>query len=460
MPVLPGEDAMSREPYELGVAELAPLIAKKELSPVALVKSCLGRIKALDEKIEAWALVDEECALERAKELEKELSPGKPRSPLHGIPIGIKDIFYTAGIVTEAGSLSLKGFVPTYDATVVIRLQEAGAVVLGKTQTTEFAYLDPAKTHNPWNLSHTPGGSSSGSAAAVASRMCPLALGSQTGGSTLRPAAFNGIVGFKAEYGRISTYGVVPLSFSMDHVGILARTVRDIALTFQVIAGFDVNDSHSLNLPVPDAQSRLEREKPPRLGLIREYFYDNADAGTRRETDSAVSRLQKAGAILNEVKLPPGFAETSDLNQLIMSVEAATYHEVMFSQRKNQYRPKISSLIEEGLAVPAVRYARALESRLRHRANIAPLFSEVDALVTPGAPGIAPKDLTTTGSAVMQRPWSLTGLPSVSLPIGLGEAGLPLAIQLVGAPFGEAGLLSIARWCERSLNVELKPLLN
>ncbi len=451
---------MSQKHYELTVVELAPLIAQKELSPVELLRSCLERIRALENKIQAWALVDEAGALKRAKELELELRSEKPRSPLHGIPIGVKDIFYTAGLPTEAGASSWAGFIPTYDATVVSRLRKAGAVILGKTRTTEFAYSDPAQTRNPWHLSHTPGGSSSGSGAAVAARMCPLALGSQTGGSTLRPAAYNGIIGFKAEYGRISTYGVVPLSYSQDHVGILARTVRDVALTFQVIAGFDPSDPHSLNLPVPDCIGSLERETPPRLGLVREYFYGNADEEMHRETDLAVARLSRAGAEVREIKLPEGFAATSDLNHLIMAVEAATYHETMFNQHKEQYRPKIRSLIEEGLAIPATRYAPALEARLKHRADVIPLFQEVDALITPGAPGIAPRDLTTTGSAVMQRPWSLTGVPSISLPVGLGESGLPLAIQLIGAPFGEVGLLSVARWCERSLNVQLAPPLD
>ncbi len=186
-----------REPYELSIKEASDLISRKELSPVELVNSCIERIEALDEKLIAWALLDKEGALQMARRFEAEIKEGRRRGPLHGIPVGIKDIFYTAGLRTEAGSPTLTGFVPSYDAAAVERLKEAGGIILGKTQTTQFASHDPALTRNPWNLNHTPGGSSSGSAAAVAARMCPVALGSQTGGSTLRPAAYNGIVGFK-----------------------------------------------------------------------------------------------------------------------------------------------------------------------------------------------------------------------------------------------------------------------
>jgi Asp-tRNA(Asn)/Glu-tRNA(Gln) amidotransferase A subunit family amidase len=290
--------------------------------------------------------------------------------------------------------------------------------------------------------------------------MCLAALGSQTGGSTLRPAAYNGIVGFKAQHGRISAHGVVPLSWTMDHVGIIARTVADSALIFQAVAGYDSQDSRSLNEPVPDCLTSLDSQQKPRLGLAREHFFDPADEEMQRHTEEIVERLRQAGAEVEEVALPSGFAELHEVNHTIMSVESAAYHQEMFAQHKDQYRPKIRQTIERGLATAATEYAKMLQVRLRQRADVEPLLRQVDALVTPGAPGTAPRDLTTTGDPVIQRPWTTIGLPSISLPTGLGQNGLPLAIQLMGAPLAEDRLLAVARWCERTLDVHLRPPLD
>ncbi len=451
---------MVKVPCELTVTEAASAIAAGELTVVHLVKSCLERIEALENKIQAWALVDGEGALTAAHQLDRELHEGKRRGSLHGIPVGIKDIFFTAGMRTEAGSRSWSGFVPSYDATVVVRLKEAGAIILGKTHTTEFAHQDAAPTHNPWNTDHTPGGSSSGSGAAVAACMCPAAFGSQTGGSTLRPAAYNGIVGFKPQHGRISAYGVVPLSWTMDHVGVLTRTVADNALIFQAVAGYDSQDLYSLNEPVPDCLASLDSQQRPHLGLVRQHFFDHADEEMQHHTEEIVEKLRKAGARVEEVALPTNFAELHKINRVIMSVESAAYHREMFYQRKEQYRPRIRETIEMGLTIPATEYAKMLQLRLQQRAEVGSLLLQFDALLTPGAPGIAPRDLTTTGDPVMQRPWTTIGLPSVSLPTGLGQNGLPLAVQLVGASLAEERLLAVARWCERTLDVRLRPPLD
>ncbi|MFC1904208.1 amidase [Chloroflexota bacterium] len=452
--------ALNKKPYELTINEVASALTEGELTSVQLVNSCLERIEALEERIQAWALVDQEGALEAARRLDQEALRGQRRGFLHGIPVGLKDIFYTAGLRTEAGSRSWSGFVPSYDATVVERLKEAGAIILGKTHSTEFAYQDTAPTRNPWNTSHTPGGSSSGSGAAVAAHMCPAALGSQTGGSVLRPAAYNGIVGFKPQYGRISTYGVVPLSWTMDHVGILTRTVEDSALIFQAVAGYDPQDLHSLNERVPDCLTSLDSQQKLRLGLVRQHFFDHTNEEMQSHTEEIAEQLRQAGAGVEIVTLPTSFAELHEINRIIMSVESAAYHQEMFAIRKDQYRPKIRETIERGLSIPATEYAKMLQVRLQQQTAIGSLFSQVDALLTPGAPGTAPKDLTTTGAAVMQRPWTTIGLPSISLPTGLGQNGLPLAIQLVGAPMAEDRLLAVARWCERTLDVHLRPSLD
>ena len=452
--------AITEKPHDLTITEAAAAIAKGELTSLQLVKSCLERIDALDEKIQAWALLDREGALETANYLDQELRRGQRRRPLHGIPVGIKDIFYTAGLRTEAGSPFWSGFVPSYDATTVTRLKEAGAVILGKTHTTEFAHLDPAPTHNPWNTAHTPGGSSSGSGAGVAAGMCLAALGSQTMGSVLRPAAFNGIVGFKAHHGRISAYGVVPVSWTLDHIGILARTVADAALVFQTIAGHDPRDYYSLDEIVPDCLVHLESQKTPRLGLVRQYFFEHADDEMRSHIEKVVECLRQAGAKVEEVVPPPSFATIRDTGRIIIAAEAATFHQEMFAEHKEQYGPGIRKLIEDGLTIQATEYARALQTRHQQRADIEPLLHQVDALLTPGAPGAAPYGLASTGNNVMHGPWSIMGVPSISLPTGLNQDGLPLAIQLAGPPKAEDHLLAVARWCEKVLNVHLRPPLD
>jgi len=448
---------MVREPCDLTVSEAASEIAAGNLSAEDLVESCLERIDTLEDKIQAWVLVDREGALETAHRLDDELSQGKHRGPLHGIPVGIKDIFYTAGLKTQAGSQFWSDFIPSYNATSVARLKEAGAIILGKTHTTEFAYFHPAPTCNPWNFNHTPGGSSSGSGAGVAAGMCLAALGSQTLGSVLRPAAYNGIVGFKPSFGRISTYGVVPLAWSLDHVGILAHSVEDAALIFQVIAGHDSEDGRSLREMVPDCITYLEGQEAPRLGLVTQYFFDYADEEMRERTRGVVESLQQAGAQIEEVALPSSFSEIMTDGATIMAVEAASYHQIMFDEYKSQYSPEMRQLIENGLGTSGVDYARGSQARIRQYNDLAPLLRSVDALVTCGAPGAAPVGLTATGNPVMQGPWTIMGLPTISLPAGLNQEGLPLAVQLAGASLAEDSLLATARWCERALNIHLRP---
>jgi aspartyl-tRNA(Asn)/glutamyl-tRNA(Gln) amidotransferase subunit A len=286
--------------------------------------------------------------------------------------------------------------------------------------------------------------------------MCPAALGSQTGGSTLRPAAFNGIVGLKTEFGRISTYGVIPLSWTMDHVGILTRSVYDAAVVLQVIAGFDANDPRSLNAPVPNYLSGIGKQKAPHLGLAKDFFFDNANDEMKKEALSACKKLEKAGADIDEVKLPQDFKLAAEINRIIMGVEAAAYHEKMFAEKKSLYRPNIRSLIEQGLKTSSTDYSRAIQSRFERRAKITPILEKYDALVTPGAPGPAPGP-ETTGNAIMQRPWTTMGIPTIGIPVGLAKNGLPLGIQLVGEPYSEAKLIAVADWCEKALDVKLTP---
>jgi Asp-tRNA(Asn)/Glu-tRNA(Gln) amidotransferase A subunit family amidase len=446
-------------PNNLTIAAASREIASGNLSPKTLLKACLDRIDALEDRIKAWAFLDREGAVAQAGRLEKELAGGTPRSPLHGIPIGIKDIMYVAGLPNTAGSSILKDFIPEFDATLVSRLRKAGAVILGKTITTPFACFDPAETCNPWNIGHTPGGSSSGSAAAVASGMCLAAMGSQTGGSITRPAAFCGIVGLKPTLGRVSVHGVVPVSFNLDHPGPLARSVEDAAIILQVIAGHDPSDSLSLSDPplryLPEPLSR-----PPRIGLIKEYFYAHADDSMTSATENAMALLRTGGAEFVEVDLPKSFDSLHQSHRTIMVCEGAAYHDDLFRQHKKEYPPGLRSLVEEGLAASAVTYAKARRHQIDYKLDIQSAFQNVDILLTPATRTPALATLDSTGDPAFNSPWSYAGLPTVSLPVELTPSGLPAAIQLVGPPLSEAPLLSTAHWCEKILGWNESPDLH
>jgi len=444
------------EPYTLTLAEMASAIRKKELSPVELAESLLARIDSFESMIKAWVTLPRAPLLAEARRCEQEAFRGKFRGPLHGVPIGVKDIFYTAGMRTTGGSKIFKNFFPDFDSTAVARLKKAGALILGKTATTEFAMADPAPTCNPWNAAHTPGGSSSGSAAAVATSMCPGALGSQTGGSVLRPAAFCGIVGLKPTAGRISRYGVFPLAYTLDHVGVLTRTVEDAALLLNPLAGFDFHDPASSREPVPD-YGRLLRSarRPLRIGLVRAFYQKNSTKEVWKNIEEAAGKFSRAGAWVEEMEMPPSFAAVHDAHQIIQSVEAASFHERLFEKDPDLYRPKLRELIETGLLIPGVDYLRAQKIKGRFRREMDVVLRNYDCLLSPATSSSAPKGLASTGNPWFQVPWSLSGHPTVGLPSGLDSRGLPLAVQLIGGVWGEERLLAAARWCEEVLRIPL-----
>ena len=445
------------QPYELSLTDAADQIRSGSLSPVALAESLLARIAALEPALLAWVYLDREAVLAEAAVKEREVAGGAAFGPLHGIPIGVKDIYYTAGIPTTACSKVYADLVPEFDAAPVARLKQAGAIILGKTVTTEFACMDPSPTVNPWNPAHTPGGSSSGSAVAVAARMCPAALGSQTVGSVLRPASYNGVVGFKPSYGRVSRYGVIPVSWSLDTMGWMTRSVADAALLLQVLAGPDVNDPVASAAAIPNYAAALANPPPPRLGLLRRFFYDNSDTETRQYTDAIVEQLAQAGATVEELELPASFDTSIEDQQVIMAVEGSAFHEPMYRRQAEDYQPRLRELIGRGLETDAVSYSRALERRQRFIYEMRELAGKVDALLTPATPTPALPDRTNTGNTMFQGPWTSAGLPAIALPSGLAASGLPLGLQLVGADFAEARLLAAAAWCESVLAVELTP---
>jgi len=433
--------------HELGTVEVVSGLRARSFSVVELVQALLARISVLDY-LQAWVCVDPEGVVEQARQKQAELDAG---SPLIGVPTGVKDIFYTAGVPTTACSKVYADFVPKHDATTVARLQQAGGIMLGKTVTTEFAYRDPSPTRNPWNTDHTPGGSSSGSAAAVAAMMCPTAFGSQTRGSVLRPASYNGIVGLKPTFGRVSRFGVVPLSWSFDHVGWMARSVEDVALMLQVMAGPDKNDPTTVQGEVPDYCVGLKNPDPPHVGVLEDYFLENADDDVRAHTQEVVERLARDGARIEHLALPESFERAMADQLTILTVEAANFHEPLLKEKADLYGPNIRELVETGLGIDAVTYSRALESRLQLIADAEALAKKAQVLLTPTTPTPAPGDLSVTGSAMFQGPWTSTGLPTVTVPSGLSQSGLPLGIQLIAARLEEPRLLSAARWCEQVL---------
>jgi aspartyl-tRNA(Asn)/glutamyl-tRNA(Gln) amidotransferase subunit A len=445
------------QPYELSAAELARQVRGREITPVEVVESILERMDAIEPRLEAWVRVDRETVLADAEQRQQDLDSGVETGPLHGVPIGIKDIYNIAGVPTKAGSKVYLNNVPEETAVTIGLLQDAGAVILGKTVTTEFACLDPSHTKNPWNPAHTPGGSSSGSAVAVAAGMCPLAMGSQTVGSVLRPSSYNGIVGFKPTYGRVSRRGVVPVSWSLDTVGWMSRTVEDAALLLQVLAGPDEGDPVASRLPAGDYLSGLESAMPPRIGLITSFFMEEADEEAQKRTRAVVDKLGSAGASVEELTLPASFGTAIQDQLTIMAAEAAAFHKPMYEKQAQDYKPKLREMLRQGLEIDAVTYSKALERRLQFSADMRLLAEKADVLVTPSTPTAPLADLTNTGDTKFQGPWTSCGLPTITLPIGLAESGLPLGIQLIASPFEEARLLAAAWWCERVIDVQLVP---
>jgi aspartyl-tRNA(Asn)/glutamyl-tRNA(Gln) amidotransferase subunit A len=433
----------------------AEKLRRGDLTPLSLLDSCLERIDRYEERVRAWVFVDVDSARATAEERAAELRRGQWRGPLHGVPIGIKDIFDVFDWPTAAGSRLWEKSIARSDATVVTRLRQAGAVLLGKTVTTAYASFDPPPTRNPWNHAQTPGGSSSGSAAAVACGMCLGALGSQTGGSITRPASYCGIAGCKPTYGRVSVHGVVPLAWSMDHPGPMARCVRDLALLLQVIAGADPYDPACSTQPVPDWTALLSGSlRPPRLGRLRGLFESRADEEMLGRLDEAVERLRLRGAVIEDIALPAAFSEVLPRHRIVMAVEGAQFHQQRLQQHPQDYPPRIRELLEEGLATSSVEYARTKAHQEQLRRAMLPCFDDVDALLTPATTGPAP-EAATTGDPAFNSPWSYLGYPTVSLPAARSLDGLPLAIQLAGPPWSEGKLFAASAWCEDALGIDL-----
>src|SRR3954469_7952834 len=421
---------MTKKPHELSAAQAARSMASGGLTSEALVASCLERIAERDETVRAWAFLDQAQALAQ----ERALDGMARRSRLHGVPFGIKDIIDTADLPTEYNSPIYRGHRPKADAACVTLLKHAGCLILGKTVTTEFANNHPSPTRNPHNPAHTPGGSSSGSAAAVADFMVPVALGTQTGGSVIRPAAYCGAAAIKPSFGAINRAGAKFLAESLDTIGIFARGAADLALAMEVLTGRSA-------APVAAHAARI--------GLCRTPRWPVADASMQENIEEAARTLARAGATVREFEMPAGSADLFDRHKVIMGYETARALGWEYFNHREQLSPTLRARLDQGWKVPRAEYDALREQARRLRRELAAALREVDFLLTPSAPSEAPASPASTAAPFSTRAWTLLGVPCVPLPFGKGPHGLPLAVQLVGPHETDMALLAWAGWAEK-----------
>jgi aspartyl-tRNA(Asn)/glutamyl-tRNA(Gln) amidotransferase subunit A len=466
-----GVDARQEDEQALlSIEQAARLLRTRKLSPVALVQAALARAERLQPCLNAFITLLAGKALQDARRAESEIVRGHWRGPLHGIPLSLKDNFWTRGVRTTGGSKILADFIPAMDSTVARRLARAGAILIGKTNLHEFAYGVTSENphygvvHNPWAFDRMPGGSSGGSAAAVAAGVGFASVGTDTGGSIRIPAALCGIVGLKPTYGRVSCWGVIPLARSLDHVGPLARTVADAAILLAAIAGRDSRDPATKGPPVPDYRRGLERRpKRLRLGRPRDYFFEHLDWEVQAAVAAAARKLERLGASIEEVSLPHVAGSLEFATQIAL-FEAAQFHvrERYFPARAKEYGEDVRQRLEQGMAVLEADYLNALERRDEERQGFLAAFEHVDAILVPAVPIPAPrigaksvriggKEETVRSALVrLNRPANSCGLPAISVPCGFTRAGLPLGLQLIGKPWDELRLLQIAHAYEQA----------
>ena len=462
------------QPYELTLAEAAEKIKAKELSPVELTESALARIESVEPKITAFATVTVDLARKAAAQAEQEIAVGEYRGPLHGIPMGIKDLYETAGVATTSSSKVRSDYVPTHDSAVVEKLSAAGMVMVGKTHTHEFAFgaVTPT-TRNPWDVEYVPGGSSGGSGAAVAAGECMVGMGSDTGGSIRIPASVCGTVGLKPTYGRVSRRGVASLSWALDHVGPLTRTVRDTALVMDAIAGYDRADPASVDLPVPDFTAELDAGVAGlRIGVPTNYFTDRVDPEVAQAVSTAIALLEEQGARLREVTVP--LAEyIAPTEWAIMLPEASAYHQGMLREKAALYGDDVRLFLETGELVLATDYIKALRARTLIQQAWRGMFESIDVLIAPtlatpafrvDKPEITwpdgSKEPATDAYVRLSAPANVTGLPALSVPCGFTTGGLPIGMQILGRPFSEPTLLTVGEAYESATDwAKLAPAL-
>jgi len=450
------------------IHQLAPLLQKKEISPVELFNEAIERIHQLQPKLNSFITVTEEEGRKAATEAESEIRKGQYRGPLHGIPISIKDLFATRGVRTTAGSKVLAQWVPDYDATAVARLHQAGMVLVGKTHMHEFAYgvtsdnphYGPAR--NPWDPTRVPGGSSGGSAAAVASSQCTASLGSDSGGSIRTPAAVCGVVGLKPTYGRVSRYGAIPLAWSLDHVGPLTKSVEDAAIMLAAIAGPDPKDPSASSRPLADYRQEMRGSiRGLRLGVPRQYFFEHVDPEIQKLVSAAIHQLESMGATLVEVDIPD-LENCSAMEAHITLAEATSYHEPYLKRQADDYGPGVRTNLEAGRYLLATDYVKSQRARTLLQRNFNQAFKHADVIVSPTLPALPPlvgevwvqsgnlREHVIDAFLRFNIPFDLTGFPAISIPCGLGSTGLPIGLQIAGKAFDETTVLRVANAYEQS----------
>ena len=437
-------------PNALSACDAIRDIKRGALSSVALVKACLARIEETDAQLKAWAHLDRDHALAQAEELDTIRRAGRPLGALHGVPVGIKDIIDTHDFPTERGTAIYAGRTPEKDAALVERLRESGAVILGKTATTEFAFMHPAETRNPHNPDHSPGGSSSGSAAAVAAFHVPLAIGTQTNGSVIRPASFCGTYGFKPTRGVISRRGVLRTSKSLDQVGVFGRTLEDVALLADVIGGYDPTDTLSYARPRPKMLAGSRDEVPVEPELIwfdlpfNDCLSEDARAGLDEVVDALGARVERAPVSENMIGLV-------EIQNVIQEYELCRQLENVFCEHWDMLSSTLQPVVERGRKISDAQYGEAIEIMASATKFFEVFFRDYDAIIAPSAAGEAPKFGDGTGDPVFCSIWTLSGLPAVSLPLLVGENGLPVGVQLIGAAEEDDRLLRTASWLLKEL---------
>ncbi len=457
----------ARELTSLSIGEAGERLLRRTLSPVELTRAYLTRIQAENGGARCYITVLHEAALAAAAKAEHEIASGEYRGPLHGIPIAVKDLVMTRGVRTTCGSQILRDWVPQADATVAMRLVEAGAILLGKLNMHEFAYGPTGvNSHygtpaNPWGSERMPGGSSSGSGAAVATGLCAGALGTDTGGSIRIPASLCGIVGLKQTYGRVSRAGVIPLAWSLDHIGPMTRTVTDAAILLQALAGHDPADPSTSTVAVPDYRRGLDRDPSGlRVGVVREFFFERLDPGVRTAVEAAIRALEGTGISVEEVRVPR-IQHAGPATFAIITAESMAYHERYLKTRASEYGSDVRARLLTGQFVLATQYLKAQRARSVIRAEVDDVLRSVDAILSPTTPIPAPridtKEETVDGVREdvrawltrCTRPFNLTGHPALSVPCGLTAEGLPVGLQFVGRQFDEATLFRVGRAYER-----------
>ena len=434
----------------LSATDATRAISDGAISAEQLMEACLARVREVDGEVQAWAHLDADHALARSRARDETRRQGAAVGPLHGVPVGIKDIIDTADMPTEDGTVLHAGRLPVHDAAVVRALRAAGAVIMGKTVTTELATYFPGKTRNPHNPEHTPGGSSSGSAAAVAAGMVPVAIGTQTNGSVIRPAAYCGVYAFKPTFGLIPRSGILKQSRALDQVGVFARTLEDIALVTEQLIGADEADPDThprARLPLLATLAEAP-PLPPSIAFVKTPLWDRAEPQTREAFAELVAHL---GDRVSEVELPESASRAWEWQRTVMEAEMAANYDAEWERGRDRLSESLRAQLARGRAISALEYQKARARMAMVNEALAEIFLNCDAILTPSAAGAAPRGLDSTGDPAFCTLWTFCGMPALNLPLMTAANGLPLGAQLVGPRMGDARLLRTARWMSETI---------